>query len=139
MKIAITVKGTGIGAELEPRFGRANRFLVYETELGSYELFDNTMNAQANSGAGVQTSKRVIDLGATAVITGHVGPKAMAVLEAAGVEVFTMGAETAQDALRIFEAGQIQSGQIQSGESETGKLELASAPATSEPTPLSDE
>ena len=95
MKVAITVKGLGLGCQLEPRFGRAEHFVIVETEYGQCELFDNTRNSRANSGAGVQTSQQILDLGVAAVITGHVGPKALQVLQAGGVDVYTRVGGTA--------------------------------------------
>ena len=44
MKVAISVNGSGLGCQLEPRFGRADQFLIVETDHGQCELFDNTGN-----------------------------------------------------------------------------------------------
>ena len=49
----------------------------------------------------------VVDLGVEALITGNMGPKAMQVLQAGGVEVFVVSGGTGQDALRAFEAGEL--------------------------------
>ena len=42
------------------------------------------------------------------MITGHVGPKALEVLRAGGVAVYASVNGTAQDALRSWEAGNLQ-------------------------------
>ena len=34
MKIVITAKGEGLDSELDPRFGRAQYFIVMDTETG---------------------------------------------------------------------------------------------------------
>ncbi len=108
MKVAISVKEPGIGCQMDPRFGRAEHFLIVDTDNGQSEPFDNSQNAQASSGAGVKTGKSIVDLGVTVVITGHVGPKAMDVLKGGSVDIYTVANGTAQDALRQFEAGSLQ-------------------------------
>jgi len=107
MKVAITVKGAGLECQVEPRFGRAEHFVIVETDCGQCELFDNSQNSHASSGAGVQTGQRILDLGVDVVLTGHVGPKALEVLQAGGVDVCTGVSGTAQDALRTFEAEKV--------------------------------
>ena len=107
MKVAITVKGAGLACQVEPRFGRAEHFVIVETDRGQCELLDNSQNAAASSGAGVQTGQHIVDLGVDVVLTGHVGPKALQVLQAGGVDVYTGVSGTAQDALRTFEAERV--------------------------------
>jgi predicted Fe-Mo cluster-binding NifX family protein len=108
MKVAITTKGANLGCMIDTRFGRAEHILIVDTQSGVCDVHDNSSTTDASSGAGVRTGKAVADLGAEAVITGHVGPKAFQVLHAAGVDVYTVAAGTAQDALRAFEAGQLE-------------------------------
>ncbi len=104
MKVAISVAQFGLGCQLEPRFGRAERFLIVDLERGACQAWGNAPQAGAGSAAGVLTSKRLIEAGVNAVITGHVGPRARAVLQAAGVQIADGHTGTAQDALRAFEA-----------------------------------
>jgi len=106
MKVAITTRGANLGCAIDPRFGRAEHILVVDTESGVCATHDNATRSDALSGAGVQTGKTVVDLGAKVVITGHVGPKALQVLQAAGVEVYA-AAGTAQDALRALQTGEL--------------------------------
>lgn len=54
------------------------------------------------SGAGIQAAETIVDLGAEAVITGQVGPKAAQVLKAAGIPVYVGGSGTASQALEAF-------------------------------------
>ena len=108
MKVAITVKGPNLDSQVDARFGRAERILIVDTNTGLCETHDNSHPAQANSGAGVQAGKSVVDLGARALITGNVGPKAFQVLQAGGVEVYEAANRTAQDALRTLEAGELE-------------------------------
>jgi predicted Fe-Mo cluster-binding NifX family protein len=108
MKVAITTKGANLGCMIDTRFGRAEHILIVDTKSGVCDTHDNSTTTDAVSGAGVQTGKTIVDLGAEAVITGHVGPKAFQVLQATGVGVYTVAGGTAQDALRAFEAGKLE-------------------------------
>ncbi len=105
MKIAITVQGSSLDDPLDPRFGRARRFLVVDTVSGATTIRDNTVNLNATQGAGIQTAQNVADAGATAVITGHVGPKAFKVLQAAGIAIYLAETSSARAALEQYQHG----------------------------------
>ena len=114
MKIAITSQGQALDSQVDSRFGRARFFIVVDTETGEFSASDNGQNLNAAQGAGIQAGKNVVDLGVEAVVTGHVGPKAFATLQAGGVKVYTgaagpAGAETGTvaEAIEQFKAGQL--------------------------------
>ena len=107
MKVAITVQGTTLGDPLDPRFGRAKQFLIVDTDTGELAVRSNEVNLNAAQGAGIQAGQQVADSGATAVITGHVGPKAFRVLEAAGVSVYLAADCTAGEALERFKRNEL--------------------------------
>ncbi|MCL5098926.1 MAG: NifB/NifX family molybdenum-iron cluster-binding protein, partial [Candidatus Omnitrophica bacterium] len=94
---------------VDPRFGRAQHLLLVDSDSGKVEVYDNREGIQTIQGAGTQTAQRVVDLGAEAVITGHVGPNALAVLQAAGVKIYSVSGGTASDAINRWKAGQLQS------------------------------
>ncbi|MEW5947696.1 MAG: NifB/NifX family molybdenum-iron cluster-binding protein [bacterium] len=105
MKIAITSSGKDLDAQVDPRFGRAAGFIIYDLETGAFEYKDNSQNLNAMQGAGIQSAKHISDCGAGALITGHCGPKAFAGLKAAGVKIFTGAAGTVAEAIGKFKAG----------------------------------
>jgi len=107
VKVAISTSGEDLNSPIDSRFGRAARFLVYNTETDSFELIDNQQNLDAAQGAGIQAAETVSRAGADVVITGHCGPKAFRVLTAAGVQVITGAAGTVRDALEQYRKGQI--------------------------------
>ena len=109
MKVAITTKGPNLGCQVDPRFGRAEHLLVVDTQTGICQTHDNSANAQSPSGSGVRAGERIVNLGVQVLITGHVGPKALRVCQASGIEVFVVQAGTAQDALRAWEASELKS------------------------------
>jgi len=98
MKIAISSKGNNLDAVLDSRFGRAQFFVLYDTETRTEEVHENNQNLNATQGAGIQSARMVCDLGVELVITGHVGPKAFKALQAAGINTLK-----ASDGLTIRE------------------------------------
>ena len=107
MRIAVTAQGPGVEATVDPRFGRARYFVVVDTQDDSVASVDNTANLDAAQGAGIQAGRRIVELGAQVLLTGHVGPKAYDTLHAGGVRVFTGVAGRVADAVDAFQAGRL--------------------------------
>ena len=107
MKIAITSQGSDLTSQVDPRFGRAKSFIVLDTGTDECSAHDNTQNMNAPQGAGIQAGRTVVDLGAEAVITGNVGPKAFATLQAANIKVYTGAYGTVKEAVDKFKAGEL--------------------------------
>lgn len=108
MKIAVTSQGPEMNSTIDPRFGRAKYFVVVDTETGEFSAADNSQNLNALQGAGIQAGRNVVNLGVAAVITGHVGPKAFATLQAGSVEMYTGAQGTVAEAIEQFKAGKLQ-------------------------------
>lgn len=111
MKIAITTRGDNLQAAVDPRFGRAKAFIIYDTDTGDWSLVDNTQNLNAAQGAGVQSGTTVVNAGVEAVITGNCGPRAFTTLAAGGVKIYTGATGTVQEAIEAFQAGTLQQAQ----------------------------
>jgi predicted Fe-Mo cluster-binding NifX family protein len=107
MRIVVSAKGRAPESEVDPRFGRASCFLVFDTESGAWQSVDNTQALSAAHGAGIQSAERVCGLGASVVISGHVGPKAFTVLTAGGIKIYAGDARTALEAVTGFQQGQL--------------------------------
>lgn len=88
MRVAISCTGNAADAVLDPRFGRSRHFLI-GSSADDLVAQANPTAIQAEHGAGIRTAEFIASLGVDTVITGAVGPKAMQVLRAAGVRVFT--------------------------------------------------
>jgi len=114
MKIAVTSKGQDMNADVDPRFGRCSYFIITDTETDEYEAIKN-QNAFTSGGAGVSSAQFLAEQGAEAVITGHVGPKALATLEAAGIKVYTGAGETVKQAIEQFKSGKLEIAQNRKG------------------------
>lgn len=90
MKIAFTSKGKDWDSEVEPRFGRADYILVYDTETEARECIDNTSIRDVEHGAGPKTAKLILDLDPDVLVTGNgPGGNAARVIEKANVEILT--------------------------------------------------
>jgi predicted Fe-Mo cluster-binding NifX family protein len=105
MRIAVTSQGDQLTSSVDPRFGRANCFLVMDTETGKQHVVDNSDNVNASQGAGVQAAQSLVDMHVDAVMTGHCGPRAFQVLEAAGIKVYLGVEGTVQSAIDRLESG----------------------------------
>jgi predicted Fe-Mo cluster-binding NifX family protein len=107
MKIAITATDKNMSGNVDPRFGRAKYFMVVDTESDEWAAHDNAQNLNAAQGAGIQSGETVARLGAQAVVSGNVGPKAFRILNAAGIKVYLCGEGTVTEAVRRFKAGEL--------------------------------
>jgi len=108
MKIAITAGGDGLESPVDPRFGRAPKFIFYDTESGDFDVVDNSQNLNAAQGAGVQSGQIVSEHGADVLLTGHCGPRAFQTLSAAGIRVVVGVEGTVAEAIEQFKAGTLQ-------------------------------
>jgi predicted Fe-Mo cluster-binding NifX family protein len=99
MKIAVSAQESKPDSLVDPRFGRARYFVVYDDATGGWEVVDNVQNLQAAQGAGIQSMATVVNAGCSALISGHCGPKAFAALNKAGVAVYAVAGGTAREAI----------------------------------------
>lgn len=105
MKVVVTAQGTTLDSPVDPRFGRARNFVLVDTDMLEVVAHENTV-ANEPQGAGSQAARAVIMLGPQALITGHVGPRAFAVFQAAGIPVFLASEGTVREAVEAFKVGQ---------------------------------
>ena len=107
MKVVVTADGERLDSAVDPRFGRAAKFILYDTESGQFKAVDNAQNLNLPQGAGIQAAETVFRLGADCLITGHCGPKAFQVLQTAGIRIFTGAQGTVAQAIEQFKAGRL--------------------------------
>ncbi len=107
MKVAITAKGSELSSEVDLRFGRGAWILFIDTETRAVEAVDNSDNANAFKGAGIQAATLVADRGAEVLMTGHCGPNAYKTLNAAGVRVVNDISGTVEQTLEQLLAGRV--------------------------------
>ena len=107
MKIAISATGPGLDAEIDPRFGRCQCFIIANPETMEFSAMDNA-GAMATGGAGIAAAQTVVGTGVQAVLTGHCGPNAHQVLSAAGVQVITGVSGAVKQAIEGFQSGKLE-------------------------------
>ncbi len=120
MKVAITSTGAGLSSEVDPRFGRAAYFIIYDTDSGEFEAIDNSENAAGAGGVGVKSGQLMVDKGVEWVITGSVGPNAFQVLSSAGIKIAPGASGKVADAIEDFKAGKLSETSSATAKSHTG-------------------
>jgi predicted Fe-Mo cluster-binding NifX family protein len=108
VKIAISATNPSIDADVNPRFGRCEHFILVDPETMEFEPLENT-NISAG-GAGISTAQMIANQGAAMVITGSCGPNAYQTLSAAGIEIITGVAGKVKDAIESYKAGKLKPG-----------------------------
>ena len=107
MKIAISSTGHTLDAEMDPRFGRCQYFILIDTETMQFEAIENASGTAAG-GAGISAAQMVASKGVQAVLTGNCGPNAYNVLSAAGIQVITGVSGKVKDVIQSYKSGQFQ-------------------------------
>ena len=108
MKICITSDGKTLDSKVDPRFGRCQNFIFFDTDTEKFEAQENA-NSQFQGGAGIQSGQLVVSKGVKAVLTGNVGPNAHQVLSAAGISIFTGVSGTVKEAISGYKKGEYKS------------------------------
>jgi predicted Fe-Mo cluster-binding NifX family protein len=80
MKTIISSAGNSLKSSFDLRFGRAAWFCLFDEKTRESSFYKND-NQEASHGAGTKAVEKVIELGATRVISGDFGPKAKELLE----------------------------------------------------------
>lgn len=86
MKTLISSSGNTLDSAFDLRFGRALWFCLLNEENGETSFYKND-NAEASHGAGTKAVEKLIELGATRVISGDFGPKAKELLEKLNIQM----------------------------------------------------
>jgi len=108
MNIVITSQGKSLESKIDPRFGRAKYFIVYDTENGEFVAIDNVQNLNAAQGAGIQAGQNVIGTGTEVLITGNCGPKAFKILSMGEVKVFKADSGTVGENIEKYKRGELE-------------------------------
>ncbi|MFC1911070.1 NifB/NifX family molybdenum-iron cluster-binding protein [Chloroflexota bacterium] len=107
MKIAVSATAPGLDAEVDPRFGRCQYFIIVDPQTMEFEALDNS-NAMAAGGAGISTAQMIAGKGVGVVLTGNCGPNAYQTLSAAGIQVITGVSGKIKGAIEAYKAGKLQ-------------------------------
>jgi len=103
MKIAISSSGKDLDSPIDPRFGRCQYFIFVDPETMEFEVSENE-GLMASGGAGVQAAQSVVQKGASAVITGNLGPNAASALSASGIKVYLVPGGTVKEVTEAYKS-----------------------------------
>ena len=104
MKICVTATAGDLNAQVDPRFGRCQYFVIVDSETMAFEAIANEAIA-APGGAGIQAAQAVVNKGVNVVISGNIGPNAFQVLSTAGVKIATGAYGTVKEAIEMYKTG----------------------------------
>lgn len=104
MKIVVSAEAAGLEAKTSDIFGRCPFYVYVDTETMAVESEPNPA-ANMAGGAGIQAAQHVLGKGVGAILSGNLGPNAVEVLEAAGIDIYLMSEATVADAVRALKAG----------------------------------
>jgi predicted Fe-Mo cluster-binding NifX family protein len=106
MKICVSAETGSLEAQVDPRFGRCQYFVIVDSETMKYEIIENK-SKNASSGAGIQAAQTVANHGAKIVITGNVGPNAFKVLSTTGIKIVTGAYGTVKETIEKYKRGEL--------------------------------
>ena len=111
MKIVFTTKGNTWDSKIDPRFGRAEMFLSYDDETDTLEEVSNSETEAMEHGVGLQSSKKMITIGADVIITGNgAGGKALDIIKETNIKVYIGAADmSVKEAYEAFKANKLKS------------------------------
>jgi len=104
MKICVSALSGDLEAQLDPRFGRCQYFVIVDSETMDFEAVPNTASGSM-SGAGIQAAQTVASKGTEVLITGNVGPNAFQALSAAGIKIVTGAFGNVREVIEKYKIG----------------------------------
>jgi len=110
VKICVTAQGDNLDAQVDPRFGRCQYFVIVDPETLQYEVIGNP-NIDARGGAGIQSGQIMAERQVKTVVTGNVGPNAFQTLTAAGISVMTGASGSIREAIEKYKKGELKPAQ----------------------------
>lgn len=88
MKICITSLGPTLDSSIDPRFGRAQYFLILDSRGSLKEAISNP-GIRATRGAGIAAAQEIASKKVDVLITGNIGPNAWSVLLTTKIKIFS--------------------------------------------------
>ena len=106
MKLVLSSVGPDLNAQIDPRFGRCEWLVTVDSDSLDFDCSQNPA-ITLSQGAGIQAAQFVVDSQAEALVTGHVGPNAFQVIDAAGIKIYEGTGLTVQQAIEKINNGSL--------------------------------
>jgi predicted Fe-Mo cluster-binding NifX family protein len=107
MRVAISAIAPDLNADIDPRFGRCQYFVIVNPDTMEFETLNNC-GATVGGGAGIATAQALSGKNIEAVLTGNCGPNAYETLTAAGIKITTGVTGKVRDAVEDYKANKLQ-------------------------------
>jgi predicted Fe-Mo cluster-binding NifX family protein len=103
MILIISSFGKTLESSPNPRFGRTDFFIKFDTEKDDWEPLENPAVSQSG-GAGIAASQFLANQNAAVAISGHFGPNAFRALSSAKIKMYTFknSYETIEDVVDAY-------------------------------------
>jgi predicted Fe-Mo cluster-binding NifX family protein len=121
MKVAICAKNDlGLSSEVDDRFGRAEFYVIFDTEKAETIVLENSAKNEA-AGAGGKAVSLLHKQGVDTLVVPELGPKALKAANAFELTAYQIDdSKTAQEVLNALLAGKLTKLEIASVESHNG-------------------
>ncbi|MGO0122446.1 NifB/NifX family molybdenum-iron cluster-binding protein [Desulfothermobacter acidiphilus] len=113
IKIAVSAKGNRPDSLVEPNFGEAEYYLIFDAETKGYQAFPHP--AKGEPEAGIKAVELLKEQGAKVIVTGNLGPNAFQAIAAAGMECRIGAGGTVQEAIDAYFQGKLSKGTYPGG------------------------
>ena len=100
MRIAVSARGPALSSEIDPRLGRANYFVVVDTDTGELSAH----------GGGAHAAQDIITCGVEGLISGNITADAATALKAGNVQIYKQTWGTVRDGIERFKSGRLTKG-----------------------------
>jgi predicted Fe-Mo cluster-binding NifX family protein len=109
MILIISSFGKTLKSLPNPRFGRTDFFIKYNTEKDEWEPLENPAVSQYG-GAGIAASQFLVNQKASIAISGHFGPNAYRALSSADIKMYTFNNshETIEDVVKAYKQNSLE-------------------------------
>ncbi|NLM16099.1 MAG: dinitrogenase iron-molybdenum cofactor biosynthesis protein [Candidatus Riflebacteria bacterium] len=106
MRIAMPVNEKKAEGTINPSFGRAPYFLIYNTETKETVFVDNKA-MESRGGAGIKAAQTLADNNVEALLVPRLGENAADALNAAEIKIYKTINDSIKDNIEAFAAGKL--------------------------------
>ena len=106
MRIAITSLGAGLGARLDPHFGKCKQLLIID-DNDRFDAWPSPTGGDSG-GQGVSLAARLTETECDALITGVINPQAYDVLRESGIDVYRADKGSILELVELVRNGSLQ-------------------------------